>query len=270
VRGVTLYTHSWRPDTPPRAVVLLCSGVADHSGRYPHLVEALVAAGYAVHAYDHRGHGHSGGVRLHVERFEDFAADLKTFRDLTAGHYPGQPLYLFAHSMGSAVALLYLLDHGQDVAGAILSGVALYAGEGFPAPVLAINRFLSRLLPRLRLTSLPTAGISRDEAWVEATRRDPLVYHGPGTTRLGAEILDTLPILRARLGELRLPLLILQGEKDILVNPRGAQLLAAQAASADKTVKTYRDAYHEVFNDLPAARTAYCADVVAWLDRQTG
>jgi alpha-beta hydrolase superfamily lysophospholipase len=268
-RGLVLYYQGWLPARVPRAVVIICSGVADHGGRYPHLVQGLVSAGYAVYAHDHRGHGRSAGVRLHVERFHLFAEDLAAFRDLAAGRHPDRPIYLFAHSMGSAVALEYVLDHAQDVAGLISSGTALYAGEGFPPMVLAVNQFLSLVLPRLRLTKLPTEGISRDAAWVRATLDDPLVYHGPGTTRLGAEIIRALAHLRPRLGEIRLPLLIVQGERDILVNSKGSRMLYEQAASTDKTHKVYEGAYHEVFNDLPEAREAVVRDVVAWLDAHT-
>jgi alpha-beta hydrolase superfamily lysophospholipase len=268
--GAELYECCWLPEGAPRAAVLLCHGVADHCGRYPHLVARLAAAGYAVCAFDHRGHGRSAGERLHVERFSRYAEDCKIMRDRVAARYPGLPLYLFGHSMGSAVALTYLLDHPNDVAGLIASGVALYAGEGFPPIVLKLNLLLARWLPRLRLTKLPTQGVSRDEAWVAATRADPLVYHGPGTARLGAEILTALERLRPRLGEIALPLLILQGERDILVGDKGARLLYERAASADKTLRVYPGAYHEVFNDLPASREAGLDDVAAWLDARVG
>ena len=264
--GLRLYYQCWLPAGPPRAVVLICHGVADHGGRYPHLVERLASAGYAVYAHDHRGHGRSEGTRLHVERFRLFAEDLKTFVDLVSARHPDKALYLFAHSMGSAVALEYALAYPGTLAGLILSGTALFAGEGFPRIVLLANEVLSQLLPRLRLTKLPTEGISRDAAWVQATLCDPLVYHGPGTARLGAEILHTLEGLRPRLAGITLPLLILQGEKDILVDPRGSKLLYEQAASADKTHKVYAGAFHEVFNDLPESREAFLGDVVAWLD----
>lgn len=264
--GLRLYYQCWLPSGPPRAIVLICHGVADHGGRYPHLVERLVSSGYAVYAHDYRGHGRSEGMPLHVERFRLFAEDLGIFRDLVAAKHSGKALYLFAHSMGSAVALEYVLAHPGAVAGLICSGAALYAGEGFPRIVLMANKVLSRVLPRLRLAKLPTEGISRDAAWVQATLQDPLVYHGPGTARLGAEILHTLEGLRPRLAEVSLPLLILQGEKDILVDPRGSRLLYERAASADKTHKVYAGAFHEVFNDLPEAREAFLEDVVAWLD----
>ncbi len=265
-QGIELYYQGWLPARPPRAIVLICTGVADHSGRYRDVADHLVVAGYAVYAYDHRGHGRSAGKRLHVECFRYYADDLKIFRDLVATWHPDRPICLLAHSMGSAIALLYLLDHPTDVAGLISSGTALYAGEGFPPFMLRLNRLLARIAPYLRLTSIPTKGISRDLDWVATTRRDPLIYHGPGTTRLGTEILDALDGLRPRLSQIALPLLIVQGEKDILTDGRGSRFLYKQASSGDKTLKVYAGAYHEVFNDLPASREAILEDIVFWLD----
>jgi acylglycerol lipase len=263
--GLELYYQRWLPEGTPRAIVIICHGVADHGGRYPSVVARLVSEGYAVYAHDHRGHGRSAGEKLHVQRFQLYVDDLRIFRDWVAAQHPAAKLFLFGHSMGNTVALQYLLAYPTAADGLISSGTTLYAGEGFPQILLVLNQVLSRLLPHLRLTKLPTEGISRDPAWVQQTLHDPLVYHGPGTTRLGAEIIRALEGLRPRLAEITLPLLILQGENDILVDRRGSQLLYAQAASSDKTLKIYAEAYHEVFNDLPPSQAAFLGDLAAWL-----
>lgn len=264
--GTSLFCQSWRPEGSPRAVVLLCHGVADHGGRYPHVVSALVARGYTVCAHDYRGHGRSGGRRLDVEAFDDYVADLAVHRHGVAAALPGIPLFLFGHSMGSIVALAFVLAHPGAVQGLISSGTALLAGEGFPPALLALNRLLGRVLPRLRLVSLPTEGISRDAAWVRRTRADPLIHHGAGTVRLGNAILAAQRRVRARLGEIDLPLLAVHGAADALVDPAGARMLVEGASSADKTLCLYAGAFHEVHNDLPPAREAMLGDLVAWLD----
>ncbi len=55
--GVAVCVRRWFPDTPPRAAVQIAHGLAEHGGRYARLAEALTAAGCAVYAGDHRGHG---------------------------------------------------------------------------------------------------------------------------------------------------------------------------------------------------------------------
>ncbi|HEX7836674.1 MAG TPA: alpha/beta fold hydrolase, partial [Kofleriaceae bacterium] len=60
--GLPLYAQAWRPRTgEPRAAVVIHHGLADHSDRYAGFAERLVHAGYAVWAFDMRGHGRSAG-----------------------------------------------------------------------------------------------------------------------------------------------------------------------------------------------------------------
>jgi alpha-beta hydrolase superfamily lysophospholipase len=60
-----------------------------------------------------------------------------------------------------------------------------------------------------------------------------------------------------------LPLLILQGSEDKLVNQDGAKTLYEKAGSKDKTLKIYEGFYHEVHNEPGNARVF--ADIEAWL-----
>src|SRR4051794_24622072 len=57
--GKELFVYRWLPDegSAVRGVVHIAHGMAEHGARYARLAEALTAAGYAVYANDHRGHG---------------------------------------------------------------------------------------------------------------------------------------------------------------------------------------------------------------------
>ena len=57
--GLGLHLNIWTPDSAPKGVVQISHGLAEHSARYGRFAEALNAAGYAVYANDHRGHGKS-------------------------------------------------------------------------------------------------------------------------------------------------------------------------------------------------------------------
>src|SRR3546814_15701449 len=57
--GASLAVTRWRPPGDPKAVVLLAHGYAEHAGRYDPVAARLTAAGYAVYAVDHWGHGRS-------------------------------------------------------------------------------------------------------------------------------------------------------------------------------------------------------------------
>ena len=55
VDGTVLATYAWTEVADPRGVVQVAHGLAEHSARYDRLARALNAAGYVVHAADHRG-----------------------------------------------------------------------------------------------------------------------------------------------------------------------------------------------------------------------
>ena len=77
--GLSIFHQSWVPDDDATAVVLVVHGLGEHSGRYEHVAGALVDAGCAVHALDHRGHGRSEGKRAYVKSYDELLGDLAQF-----------------------------------------------------------------------------------------------------------------------------------------------------------------------------------------------
>jgi len=122
------YIHRW--DTAqPALLVHVLHGMAEHGARYARLAAALNARGMAVWAHDHRGHGltarapgellghfaDSNGWRLVVDDAWNVS------REMMAA-YPGVPIALFAHSMGSFVGQQLLGEHGSAYRAAVLCG----------------------------------------------------------------------------------------------------------------------------------------------------
>jgi len=76
--GVRLFWHTERA-TDPAGHVALVHGYAEHLGRHAEIMRALVEGRYTVHLLDCRGHGQSGGKRVHVDRFDEYVSDLEVF-----------------------------------------------------------------------------------------------------------------------------------------------------------------------------------------------
>jgi len=264
VRKTSLYYQGWLPEGEIRAVLLVVHGLAEHSGRYMNLVNRFVPLDYAVYGIDHIGHGRSEGRRLYVDRFVDFTEPLGTYADMVRCWNPGKPLFLVGHSMGGLIGALHLIAHQKELAGAVLSGPAVKAPGNVPRAVIFIGRMLSTLLPRLGLVPLEAEGVSRDPAVVKAYLDDPLVCRRKMTARLGAELLGAMERIGAEANRIHLPLLILQGGADRLVDPSGAQMLYEKAASPDKKLIVYEGFYHEVFNEPQHDRVL--SDVEQWLE----
>ncbi len=263
VRGTDIYYQAWLPDEDPMAVVVVVHGLGEHSGRYMNVVNHLVPLGYAIYGLDHLGHGQSEGQREVIDRFTDYTATLEDFCALVEDWQPGKPLFLLGHSMGGLIATYYLLDHQADFRGAIISAPAVMVGDGVSQTTILMGKLLSTVAPTMGVLALDANDISRDPAVVAAYVNDPLVYHGKTPARLAAEMLKTMGIVSARMEEIRLPFVVLQGSADKLVNPAGAQMLYDQAGSADKTLNIYEGLYHEVLNEPEHDRVL--SDVADWL-----
>lgn len=264
-KGLSLYYQCWLPATDPKAILLVVHGWAEHSGRYTNLVNYFVPEGYAICAFDLRGHGKSEGRRGYVERFSDYLDDLKTFFDIVKSEHGDTKIFLVGHSMGAIIATAYTVtvSHQQELAGLIVSGVGVKPGSSLSSALIPLARILSLLLPRLGIMVLDASAISQDKAVVDAYVNDPLVYRGKITCRFGAEMLATLRKLPSEMPESNLPILIMHGTADRLCDPEGSRILYERANSRDKTLKLYEGFYHEIFNE--PGHKQVLADMEAWL-----
>lgn len=264
IRNTSIYYQCWLPEGESRAVLLIVHGLAEHSGRYMNVVNHFVPLGYAVYGVDHVGHGRSSGTRVYVERFEDYTETLKIYFDMVRRWQPDKPIFLVGHSMGGLIGADYLLSHQAELTGAVLSGPAVKVHDTVSPAAIFVGKVISVLMPKLGLIGLEAKGVSRDPAVVQAYVTDPLVCRGKVTARLSAELVKAIQRVTAEATKITLPILIVQGGADKLVDPKGAQMLYDAVSSADKTIKIYDGLYHEVFNE--PEHDQVLGDVKAWLE----
>ncbi len=264
--GVRLFCPSWLPEQEPHAAIVFLHGFIEHSGRFARLAEELCAHGHAVYAIDHRGHGRSDGPRVWIRSFEEFLADVDVLVARVRQRQPGKPLFLFGHSMGGLIAGRFAQTRQPDIAGLVLSAPAVRVGKAVFPLLRKLAWWISRIFPKLRITSMGSGRLSRDIVVVAHFRKDPLVFHGRFPVRIGAEILNACQQLSDDAEQLRLPILLLQGTGDLVVDPKGAEQLYARAGSSDKTLKLYDGVYHDLFHE--PERAEITADVLEWLSHK--
>ena len=303
VDELRLHGYAWLPEGPEvKAVVLIAHGMAEHALRYERLAGALTGAGYAVYAYDHRGHGRTatendGQMLGHFADRDGWRlalTDLGTMRDYAAARHPGLPLFILGHSMGSLITRAYLQNHGEGLAGAILSGTA-----GDPGPIrlggLALAKAEARL--RGRRTLSPTLDkltfgafnkpfevdgeartdyewLSRDPDEVDKYVADPWCGF-ICTTQFYADLFEGIADVHnpKRVADVPkdLPLFLVAGSADPVGDEWKGVLKAKRqfqaAGLADVRSTLYRDARHEILNET--CRDEVTADIIAWLDEHT-
>lgn len=259
--GTELLTREWDPPAaagPRWAELLLVHGLGEHSGRYEHVGERLAETGIAVHAYDQRGFGASGGRRAFVEVFGQFYDDLEERLGAVRSLADGRPVVLYGHSLGGLVAYGYAVSDRAQPDLLVLSAPAL--DSAYSGWLRALARVLSRIAPTLEIANgFDGSKLSRDPAVGERYAADPLNHHR-STTRLGGEGFAESARLRGTGGRLRVPTLVLHGDADRIVPPRATEALTANALVTRRLLPGLR---HEVHNEPEGP--AVLDEIVAWI-----
>jgi alpha-beta hydrolase superfamily lysophospholipase len=293
--GIDLFTYCWLPADQPKAVVQIAHGLAEHAARYARLAEALNAAGYAVYANDHRGHGRSvksaGDLGFFAESdgWQKCVNDLWQLNRHVAAAHPGLPIVLLGHSMGATLAEQFMGDHGDALAGVVLSGA-----NGKPTALAKVGgavtraerarlgaRGKSKLVQSLTFDAFnkkfaPTRTafdwLSRDPVEVDKYVADPLCGF-PATVQLWLDLLGGWAAVshaahRDRVPK-ALPIYLVAGGRDPVsgntrqLDPWMADYRAAGLLNVKH--KFYPDARHELFNETN--RDEVTGDLIGWLER---
>jgi acylglycerol lipase len=263
VRDTNIYYQGWLPDGNVKAVLLIVHGVGEYCGRWKNIINYFVPLGYAVYGLDHIGHGRSGGPRELIKQFEDFTEPLGQYYQMVKGWQPGKPIFIYGHSLGALITLFYLLDHQVDFKGAIISAPPVKIPENISPMTISIGKILATVAPRTGILALDTSCLSHDQQVVTAYNTDPLVFHGKITASISAGMLRAMLRVNEEDGNISLPLFIMQGSADRIVDTTGAKLLYDKVGSKDKTLKMYEKLYHEVHNE--PERDMMFNDLQAWL-----
>lgn len=109
-----------------RPVVVLCHGYSLDGRSWNFQRAALVAAGYRVLTWDHRGHGKSGKGISDRYTIDQLGSDLACVLDQAA---PPGPLALIGHSMGG-MAIMALADSHPQVVKERVVAVAFISSSG--------------------------------------------------------------------------------------------------------------------------------------------
>jgi acylglycerol lipase len=264
--NATINYYEWLPLTPPKAVVIIVHGLSEHAARYAHVAKAWNADGYAVYALDHRGHGKSSGERSYFPNFGVPVVDLKQFFDIVKEKHPHEHIFMYGHSMGTGISLLWALEYQRELRGLLLSGTVITVEEGSNPLVVSVGGLLAKFIPLTRaVPSLPSSELSTDAEQVRLYDADPLVDRGQVRLGMGNGIIQAGRDIRARAQTLTVPMLVLHGDQDKICPPSGSSTIYELASSPDKTLKLYPGLRHELVNEI--GRDGIIAEMLAWMNQ---
>ena len=261
--NLELFGQFWSTKEDPSGVICLVHGFGEHSTRYAHWAERFVSKNFVFMGFDLRGHGKSPGKRGGIPSFEMLMNDISVFLEKARSLFPNIPVYLYGHSMGGNLVLNYAIDRHPDIKGLVATSPWLSLKKEQPGILLGLIRFINTLAPGLTIPSgLDAKGISRDRDVVQRYVDDPLV-HGKISMRLFLAIHDNGLLVIKKAGQLTIPVLLMQGSDDPIVDPEATREFS-KGVEQDVTYKEWEGLYHETHNE-PEKEEVFDF-VMQWLD----
>lgn len=262
--GLNIYAKEWKPEGQVKASIALVHGLGEHIGRYDHVAEAFTQAGFGMVGFDLRGHGRSDGERGYTTSNAAVMGDISQNIQNAKEHFPGVPTFLYGHSLGGNLGLYFVLTQKADLKGAIITSPGLATAKPVPATLKIASKVLAVLAPKTKINNtLDVSGLSRDPSVAEKYMADPLV-HPFISPRLAEDMFANGAYCLQHAAEFPIPLLLMQGTEDRLVNPGKTKEFALAAPLSKVTYKEWVGYYHELHNEPEKAEVF--KTMVDWLN----
>ncbi|XP_029115497.1 monoglyceride lipase [Scleropages formosus] len=267
--GQHLFCRYWVPEAPPRALVFVVHGAAEHCECYSDLAQNLTKQDLLVFAHDHVGHGKSEGDRLVVKDFQVYIRDSLQHIDLMKERYPGLPIFFIGHSMGGAISILTACERPGDFAGVVLIAPLIQLNPDTATDFkVAVAKLLNHMVPNLSLGAIEPKWISRDQKQVEAYEKDELIYHRGLRVSFAVQLMNAVERIEKAVPTIGWPFLLLHGDVDKLCDIRGSQVMFEKAPSSDKEMKVYEGAYHALHHELPEVADSVWKEINTWIKKR--
>ena len=248
--GIQLQIFRWRPDAIRDKLLLISHGLGEHARRYKHVAAYFTARGYEVVAFDHQGHGASGGKRGRIVSKESLVGETAAVLNAVDG-----PQYrhrvLWGHSMGGLLALSALRDasFAERLSAAVVTSPSVRTVNPPNALTRAAAGLLAKVTPNAVMPNgLDAQALSHDQRVVDAYLADPL-NHDRLSFRLADAFLSLPDALLAPGGASDTPLLLMHGSADDICDVNGSRAYVDAHPGAPIVYREWPGLLHELHNE---------------------
>lgn len=269
----TLYGHSWTINSP-KFILLIVTGMAEHSARYNDFAEFINSNGGNVYCLDHYGQGLGKNGELGnpgKDYFFKMEDTINEFIKSLKKEFNSLPMYLFSHSMGSFVAQGYIEKYSNTIDKVILCGTngkSILYKLGYLVSLIIVHKFNSNKKAKL-LHGLSIGAYEKTvknefskNAWISFNKNnvinydnDPFCGYVP-TNGFYKEFLKGLSSIQKKENikniSKKLQILIIGGEYDAVSNnAKGLKSLHRlyKKYGLDSKLIIYEDMRHEILNE---------------------
>jgi alpha-beta hydrolase superfamily lysophospholipase len=274
--GQQLFVRRYEGSEKGKGVIQILHGMAEYGDRYDGFAQFLTEQGYVVYIHDHRKHGKSISGDQKVGYFKDdtwvfMVEDIELVQQDIVQKENCEKVIMIGHSMGSFLLRTYLMDHGERVSKAVLSGTGITDIPLSKAGLLAAKliRLFSPDKPSVLLNNM-TVGpynkpfkpnrtevdwLTRDNSIVDWYVKSPLCGYAY-TPRFYEEIVKGLLYIIKNVNILKtpkIPILFISGDNDP-VGGHGVGVTKIRdiykSLGYNTEMDLIKDARHEILNEL--------------------
>ena len=284
--GVPLYYEAYTVENP-RGNVIIVHGFTENVEKYREVIYYFIKEKYQVYLMDHRGHGRSfreAGTSdcslTHVENFEDYIEDLHGFIEevVTERADLNVPFYLYAHSMGGAVAVRYLQMYPGRIEKAVLTapmlGILLNMPESAAFLTAAVMKKCKKAYHYLpghgpftgtqSFRDSVSSSKERYEFFEEKRKSCPYYQNNGGSYGWMLEAEKMIRAIRREKRNIQIPICIFAAEKESLVTLKDQLALAER--TPDSRVVMVSGSKHEIFMAPEAIQAQYWRYIFRFLE----
>ena len=260
--GASLNYRYWAAAEPGDAAVYL-HGIAGHSLWFSSAARRLNEAGVTVYGADRRGSGVNRELGSgHIPHHRVVLRDIHHFVQLARAEHPGRKVFLIAGCWGAKPGVVYAARQQHLLDGLVLEAPALSVRVKLPLKDL-LGVAGSLLTNQRRPFDIPL----RPEMYTDNPEFRSFIASDPQrllkvSARFYLETARLDRMAAAAPPSIRLPVLLLQGGHDQIVNVDGVRAWFGRLASADKTIVVYPEACHIL--EFEGQREPYLKDLLGW------
>ncbi len=266
-----------------RGSVIVSPGRTEYIEKHATTAVDLVARGFNVLIIDQRGQGWSDRlcsdpIAGHIDSFGDAATHLGLAIE-SAGARLARPHILLSHSMGGCIGLEAMLT-GKLPSLDAAAFVAPMWGLKVPPYARTMARMLCALGQGSAIAPTTPKVWKPDIFEGNAITHDP--YHfarnnalfleepalqigGPTNNWLNEAFKTMDSFTAARLAQLKLPVLVVSGEAEVVVDNAAHARIVGQLPNA--VLRTIAGAKHEILHELPHLRAQFWDQFDSWIDK---
>lgn len=267
----------------PAPWVVISPGRVEAYVKYKEVALEWAAKGFSVAVIDHRGQGYSDRLikhhdQGHVAHFNHYINDFAQFMAVIAPRIGNESAYLLGHSMGGAIAALYMAQHGQNTAPFPFKALALSAPmtgihtDPWPPSIgkilVQFGAWLNRkfgakpgyFFGMKDYKEMPfaennlTSSEARYQFFSKLYQNEPRIRVGGPTWQWLSESLRAMALLPKVASRIEIPVLILQASADQIVTAESQQYFFTFLKHEKNQLLPIAGAQHEILMETDRIR----------------